>query len=546
MTRTTLLALLLIAAAAAPAPAGTDVEVRVEEIPRGWVTRLAYPLRLSVANGPGGELRTAVTTRGWSITHDASLPAGPRAILETTVVGQRNGSVSWSYAGLDGREGFSYANVGWQYIDGRNPVVTCVDSYLFRELESEREARSAELLVLQMGRDELPRRWQSYIGMVSNLLVEPRVVATLDREQREALSRWVLWLGGSLWLVGKGADEALRALELDLPAMPPERVGSAERHRLFNGFVTTMAESDAAGIVENAAPGRRTEPFAAYYANRDFSASTDWLFESLDGVSVAFIIGSLLLLTVILGPANYLYVRRKKSMLLFYVITPVVACAGTAAIIVGSSLVEGLGARYNQCAVLVRRAGGNDAMLFDLRAVRTGYSVPSLAFPADAFAVPLEEPTPGDSYAMDLTGGLALRGGWLKPRFASGYLTAVPVVSRMNVEIQSEGERHQVVNGLGFTLETVVARLPDGRFGWAAGVPPGERATLTVENGDHRLRQIQNEYERAFGDRVGFQNVTLAARAAGLPYLDDGGLHGRLLHGDYYYLAAGGPGKAEQ
>lgn len=543
MKRIALLALLLAASAVVKPAAGGETEVRVEEIPRGWVTRLAYPLRLTVANGGGGELRTLVRTRGWNITRNAGLPGGASAVFETTVFGQRGGSVSWSYGGMGDEERFTHANVGWNYVEGRNPALTCVDSYLFRELEGiEGGGEETAPLVLQLGREQLPRRWQSYVGMVSNLLMEPRAVESLDREQREALSRWVLWLGGSLWLAGKGAGDALRTLELELPEAPDERIGEIERYRLFNGWVSLLAEPDAAAIAAHPAPERRVDPFVAYYPNREFLASTEWMHDSLGGVSVGFIIGSLLVLAVILGPATYLYVRRRKSMLLFYLITPIVACVGSAGIIVGSALVEGFGVRYNQCAVLVRRDGSNDAMMFDLRGVRAGYAIPTLRFPAESIVLPVDEPSPANAYAVDLTDGVALTGGWLKPRFPTGYLAATPVVSRMNVEVRREGDRAYAVNGLGFTLESVVARMPDGRYGWAANVPPGERAPLRIENDDYRLRQLRNEYERVSGERAAFSNVILAARAAGLPYQDDGGLDGRLVRGDFYYLVAGGNG----
>lgn len=526
---------LSVAASAADGP-----EVRLEEIPRGWVTRMAYPVRMTVHNSPGGDLNVSIVSSGTTLRHRARLPAGPAAHFETTSFGRRGGLLTWSFAGLADSERFSHATVGWGYINGENPVLTCVDSYLFRELESLKEAAGGgKAMIMQMGRELLPRRWQSYAGLVAELVFEPRTIQQLDREQREALTRWIFWMGGHVWLVGGGAEEALAALAPEASGTPDRVADGIARHRLLNGRVSVMEAADVAAILEHTSPEGRPDPFEAYYPTRQFHADTEWLFESLGGVSVAFIVVSLVLLTLILGPVNYLYVRRRGNLLLFYLITPIVACLGALGIIFGSAAVEGLGARYNRLAVLVRRAGTNDAMLFDLRGVRPGYSVPVLRFPSDTLAMPTAEVERTDSYETDLTDGVVLSGGWLRPRFPTGLVTATPVVSRLNVEVEMDGGSAFVVNGLGFRLETVATRLPDGGYGHADDVPPGGRAPLRRENNDYRLRQLQQRYERVAGDRTAFSGVSMAAVASGLPYLEDGGLGGRMINGEFLYLVAG-------
>ena len=517
--------------------AGDEMEVRVEPSPQAWVSQHAMPVRLSVWRGHGGNLHTVTSSTGWRVTANSTLPPGSPVYYETSSVMQYGGVASWNYEGLIGSERIDRPSYGYRHISGERAVIGCINGYLLRELEGiDKADKPEDLLIRTLDAEQLPRRWQSYAGLMAVLVMDTQTASSLDRERREALSRWVRWMGGN-------ADAAAAALELALPKKPSSSAGKVDSYRLLNGYVHVQADPDALALA-NYSYADRIDPFSPYYLQSDTDMATDWLLETLQGVSVGFIVISLIILGIILGPVNYLYVRQKGNFLLFYLITPIIAALGAVAIIFGSMAVEGLGSRYNQAAVLVRNGDTDEAMLYDLRGVRVGFTTPTLRFPGDSLLLPLESPQINDEMVMDMSDGVTLVSGWLKPRFSTGYLAALPVVARMNVEVGGEGEDYYVENGLGFALERVVARLPGGVYGWVEGVPPGGRASLRLERTDLRFRQLQNEYERVFGERTAFSGVNLVARAAGLPYQDDGGLGGSRLTGEYYFVSAGNGGGA--
>lgn len=522
--------------------------VRVEDVSGGWMSCFAAPVTLTALPGRGGVLRTTVASPGWRVQMSATIPpdGSNAATVETTLLSRQSSTLSWSFAGESGSQRVAMSYFDWSYVDGNAVRLACVDGFMYADVEGMDAAVKPENISARtLPGEQLPRRWQSYAGFIGMPVLDGRAARQLSRERRLALGRWIAWLGGRVWLVGDGTA---RELDLELPAAPEEETDGVKRYRMLNGTIYVQAAADAQVLAKHANDIPQRDPLQPYYRGRySYGGNTPgWILESLGGVSVIFIIVCLVVLGLVLGPLNYWYVRRRNNPLLFYLITPVVACLGTAAIVFGSMAVEGLGCRYNQMAVLVRRGSGTEAMMFDLRGVRSGFSTLALAFPADTLALPADFDEDADELVLDVTDGVTLVSGWLKPRFATGYLTARPVVSRMNVEVQEQGAEYYAVNGLGFALERVAAKLPDGGIGWADNVPAGGRALLRRERSDHRLTQLQSAAARFFGDDPVFFGASLVARAAGLPYQDDGGLGGWRNTGEYFYVTAGDAGGTER
>lgn len=547
-----LLAAIGVAAAAEDAPVPVP-EVSIREASVAWFSRTSFPVFIDARALPDRELRLAVSIdssrNDTTVVRYASLAPGASTRLEMTAP-SADFYVTCSGGGENWTRSFN-GHFEEAYFDGRFPApLACVNSYLLRDLETLDSAEKKENLIHRaLPLDELPGRWQSYVGLVSILVIEPREAALFRPDQREAIARWVRWFGGRVWLAGDGASEAAKTLGFDLSPTRSEPWGeSVKRHYVGNGSVFIQTRADAAALAMNVPAEAAVNPLTPYFFRGRYSRNTpgEWLRDTLMGVSANVITICLLVLGVILGPINYWFIRRRDNSLLFFITTPAIAILGTLGIFLVSFLSEGTGGRYNQFAILVRNAVDGDAMLFDLRGVRPGFYASTPRFSADTAAFPVRGYGDYRRFSVDATGGFGMTDGWLVPRFPTGFILAQPVVSRMNVEVEEEGGRHYAVNNLGFTVASVAAMLPDGTVARADNLAPGERKPLRKAD-DTTLYEMYRDRVTKFTEyEPAFSGVTLVARCEGLPYLEDGGMNARLVDGEYYYVVAGDAGGLRQ
>ncbi|MCC8190698.1 MAG: hypothetical protein LIP77_08700 [Planctomycetes bacterium] len=545
------LCLLLLAGAAAGAGEALEEEdpaVVLRGSPQGWVARGNFPVFVDARTDRGADL--VITLGGgryedYTATRAVSLPPGSAVRLERTAPtlhyrlrttaanGNKEGSFSVGSRSLH------------SHYDGSAPTpLLCLNSFLLRELEMLDETeKQPDTIHNGLPLDDLPSRWQSYTGLVSMLVVNASELAAVQPVQRQAISRWVRWFGGRLWLAGDEALAAAGDLGVDVIRPPAEVLadGRVTVHTHGNGLVYVQPEPDVRILAQSVPIGRLNNPLESYFGFIRFEAPPgEWLLEPLVGTSTNAIIVSLVVLGLLLGPANYLFIRRRKNDLLFFITTPIIAIAGAAAIFGVSFLQEGVGGGFNQMAVLARAADSADAMLFDFRAVRSGFFTNTPEFSADTLAVPVQGLRSRRAIAVEYTDGIRLTGGWLLPRFPTMFLLARPTVSRMNLDLVREGDDYAIVNNLGFTVQQVATRLPDGGVGWTENLPPGAKAVLERDEEESRLLALYYPVRRLNNDNPTFTGVTMVAQCDGLPYIEDGGMNTQLLTGEYYYVVCGG------
>lgn len=535
---------------AGPARTGEETpEVSVRNPPQAWYAPAYFPVILDVRSRWGGELAvTASSGYGWApaaVTRRTTIPPGASTRVELTVPDSAV-EVNYRVGGATDTEYVRYPYQASAYMeDGYPAPLACVNSYLLRELElldnAEKKPRTIHLSLPQ---DDMPGRWQSYIGLYSMLVMNPREISGFRREQREAIARWVRWFGGRIWLAGDGAAEAAAELGLPLDTSPKSDPAAAgvRRHQIGNGFVYVQPEADALELAKNLpASNQIVNPAVPYFRVSHSSSETPgiWLLDSLAGVSTNIIIVSLLVLGLVMGPVNFWFIHRRKNSLLFFITTPLIALAGTVAIIGGTFLEEGLGSGYNQYALLTKDSVSGDCMLFDMRGVRSGFFVPTPRFSADSVVLPITYRGDTGETATDLSDGVTLAAGWLKPRFPSGFMAARPVIGRMGLSVEREGGDWYAVNDIGYQVSEVAALFPDGAYGWTENLAPGERKKFRSIADDERLLSLYQGVRRLTDDRPAFRGVTLVARCEGLPYLEEGGMDSRRLSGEYYYAVVG-------
>lgn len=516
-----------------------EVEVRVSPLSEAWVSELGYPISVEVASRRSGTLNAVMLGDSWRIVRDVQIDAasGSPVRFETPVFASGSITLTWSLAGQHGRE---HIGIPGYYSRNSDEALVCVNAALLRELEALPERTSdSQRQVKSLPRAELPSDWQSYVGFTAMVLIDAEDLRQLTPRQTEAMSLWIKWLGGRLWIMGSGGDKAAERIGLPSSRTMETVADGVRRAAMLNGTVFLQSDADPSPPW-NLGRNANANPVKNYLSHSRWSSHDvgSVLLHDLGGIRTEFIIIALAALGVLLGPVNYLIARRRKNTLLLYLLTPLCALVGSAVIIGGAFLMEGVGGEYNQTAILARYGEGNDAMLFDMRGVRPGFVLPALKFSAETLALPFPGEQRSEEVTVDLTDGVALGGGWLRPRFATGYLTARPLVCRMNVGVRQDGDGYKVVNQLGHNLRRVAVVLPDGSLGWTEFVAAGGEERLAVERGPRRYVELREQLEVLTGDDAPFRHVRLIAEAEGLPYIDDGGLGGSRHSGRYFYVIA--------
>ena len=513
--------------------------------PPAWNSQGAVPIVLDIRTNRGGEFRVSARSAGdeagisYALRRTLSLPPGAAARVEMAFPFPFDLLVEAEGPGVSLSREFPISfQGGSREAENSLPFLMCVNSFLFREVNAWKDAGSQEgPAVAALALDSLPGLWQSYSGLTGVLVMDAQEARALRPDRREALAIWVRWLGGRLWLAGPEAEEAAREIGFET-AIEADRRTSVRQYRQLTGTVFIQLHPDAGELIRSLPDNPQRNPLAPYYPTGRWGGTPgQWLLEPFSGISVNSIMLTLLMLGVVMGPLNLWYVRRRKTPLLFFVTTPLAAFVGVAGVFAASLWSEGFGGGYNQWAVLVRSAEG-EAMLFDGRGVRSGFFASIPKFSPDALILPFRESGQRLELISDVSDGVVLAGGWLRPRSASGFLAVRPVASRMNVEVFEEGGEWLVANGLGVALSKVAAALPGGG-GWAENVSPGERVSLRREKSPERLKKILERAYRLFGDKSAFAGAALAAECEGLPYLEDGGLGAVRLRGEYFYIQAG-------
>lgn len=542
--RAVALCLVFFLFAAGGVRAGQDPEITIRTIPSAWQTMHAAPLLVDVVARQPGQIRVELERSGGygeSVVKTAALPERSVSRIELPVSVDGYGEIRCSSGAVVETSRVYGGNTDYSVSSGDTAALACINGFMLRETQAAGAGVPRDIRLDTLSTEELPGMWQSYAGFVGTLVMDAAEARTLRPAQREALSRWVAWYGGKVWLAGEGAERSADFLVPAITAQTPEKHGGVSIYGRVNGAVYVQPKPDAAEMLRLLPQSQQRDMFRPFYdaTSRHSSGATGWLVDSLGGLPIGIVVAVLVLLGLLLGPVNLWYIRKRGNSLLFFITTPLLALGGTGLIFVATMLGEGIGGRYRQAAVLLRADAGDDALAIDLKGVRPGYFPPTLKFAEDALVLPTGRRGYDRTLLTDYTGGVSLAGGWLMPRFPTSFLCAAPVVSRLNIDLVEESGRWYAANGLGFTARAIVARLPSGGIGWAENVKPGDKTLLAVENSDARLERLLRRAGELGLEMDNLPHMALAAECDGLPYIDDGGLDARKVEGRYYYFVAG-------
>jgi hypothetical protein len=357
--------------------------------------------------------------------------------------------------------------------------------------------------------DSLPDSWIDYSGL-DFVAISREDLADLKPSARSAVLRWV-HCGGNLIVhqagkTPKDVETLERLLELnENAAVGATWTESGGRHapshfstrQIMFGLVCAFPEplpnsqfAWSAFLSNVGAP--RSSWTQRHGIAPDFG--TEEFFKFMNpGIRGVPVYGFMVLITafaVLIGPVNYFYLRRKRSLWLLLVTVPAMALA-TSALLVGYSMAaHGFSIRSRIRSLTMLDQKSHSAVTVARLALFAGVApARGMQFSPETAVYPVFPPTaePG-AFSVDWTENQSLTSGWLLSRTRTQFLTIRHAEQPDRVEVKpGQNGGLAIVNGLPWELEAVLVADASGRLLSARNVLPGASDALAAVSESDRL-----------------------------------------------------------
>ena len=260
--------------------------------------------------------------------------------------------------------------------------------------------------------------------------------------------------------------------------------------------------------------------------NRDY-----WKF-LIPGVGLAPVKSFLILISLfalVIGPVNYVVLRRWRRIYLLMVTVPVGAAIVTACLLAWAILGDGLSTRVRIRSLTDVDQASGQTVSWSRHSYYAGM-VPSggFTFPLDALVYPIEHiPKPGERRTVDRqlvwtsAGGQNYRNGYMGSRVNSQFLVgrSHPTSRRLELLSPMDGQPPHIENKLGTRLIQLLLRDADGNYFWGQDLSQGEKlllAAIDMETATQRWRDRTAGHDPDFPP--GYDAVTSEFTFGGASY----------------------------
>ena len=289
----------------------------------------------------------------------------------------------------------------------------------------------------QLSPDGVTRYWQAYAGIPAIIAIRTQDVAALDADERLALSRFVRFAGGTLWLHGEEHEAALESLRLfagsvlhtgelvELGCMSGTVLLTRDLEKLADDWFARVQSSItvSGGVITGPSvtiPEYERVTTLAYDALARaclFDARSRWMRANEYGYSTGYFrhgsyVGNLknglddlleglhdvprvgyvlisFLLAFLIGPLNLLVLRLKRRLALFYVTAPLIAGIGMASLLAYTILDEGLILKRKTTSVMLHDPETGEAVVYQAHGTFGGLtSRKRPVYPVETLVVP--------------------------------------------------------------------------------------------------------------------------------------------------------------
>ena len=281
--------------------------------------------------------------------------------------------------------------------------------------------------------------------------------------------------------------------------VPPAAGGPILAKPVLAGRVYALGGGDVAGptgklgweaILKNLGPERWSvaDRLGVYPRgpNREFY---EWLIPGVRGVPVAGFVVLMTLFALVIGPANYVWLKRKHRIGRLAVTIPLIAAATGGVLLAYSLVMHGFGVKARQLAVTVHDPGADRAVTF----ARTAVFAPrgddaGLAFDPSVAVFRLPSPD-GDvsDGRVDWTDRQRWRGGFFRGRTRTQFVTVEPRPERGRLTAEPSPAGLRVTNGYDADFAALLVTDAAGTMFYGRDVPAGGEAALRPITGDDQF-----------------------------------------------------------
>jgi hypothetical protein len=345
-------------------------------------------------------------------------------------------------------------------------------------------------IVLEPAR--LPTNWLGYTSLRA-VIIGSKEWEQLSVDQRNALLTWTA-CGGDLIV----ADGDLPTL---LPGAQRPSTGADDRavRAYFFGRIhrPTTEQITAAGLTGVLATADKAQDANwALPANR----ATDWgtmagrgfrlLIPGVEGVPARAYMLILLVFALLIGPANYWFLVRRRQQVLVVLTAPLISAVFI--LLLGAYVIagEGLGVRGRAVTFTMLDQVRKQAVTRASVSLYAAGMTPSggLLFPRDVavFAIGTDGGGSHEEQTLDLTEAQRFTSGLIQARAPTNIEQIAPRPARERLSFSREAGGVSVVNGLGATVTNLFYRDGTTTYSVAGPLPSGGRAVLTAGSPDAR------------------------------------------------------------
>ena len=251
----------------------------------------------------------------------------------------------------------------------------------------------------------------------------------------------------------------------------------------------------------------------------------------------------LVLFAILIGPVNFLWVRRMKKPMLLLFTVPAIALTVSIGLVFYGILSEGLDVKVNTRSWSVLDQRENVATTAEVRRLFAGSSPGAGLRPARGTAVFPEQDLSWRSYQdnirylQDLTDGRLLGGDYMQVRQPFSQLILSDRTSRVRLEAHYVSGRVEVSNALGESVEELLLRTPDGEYHLLDGeLAPGLDTRLVPTSGISASLPWNADLKYIFSERAHLLPGTYIASVAKPVLGDDCGVEVREIDGRHVVL----------
>jgi len=201
----------------------------------------------------------------------------------------------------------------------------------------------------------------------------------------------------------------------------------------------------------------------------------------VDDVPIAAFLVLITLFSIVIGPVNFIYLKRRGQLYLLVVTVPVIALVTSVTMIGYATISHGFGIKSHTRSITFLDQGNETAVTMARVALFAGMAPSSLEFSRDTAVYPV---WPTDSSfggaSADWTDRQVFSNGWIKTRTRAQLQTVrrFPLRGRINVGAPDEQGRVTVDNGLEWDLRYLYVCDASGRRYLAEDISAGRSAGL--------------------------------------------------------------------